>query len=320
MPRPTDPSSCEHPPPSPLAAALIALTLAGCGGTSAAVSHRPNGAASASRAATRFSQQLMRSWCPQATAASPKRRRAGACNRRGIRGCASFTATDMTRTASGGDTRGEQARRTAVEITAPQAVVAESAPSWDVPLGADFEREHMQRHTQPHSQQTAGSAPGSRPTRASANVDLDDRVHGRALVCRSTRWRLPSSPLRSRSTRWRDDESTGRRAASEPANRRLQGPGDVLGIPPRAYAGFGASVRDFASSGSAGVWLVSPAVVLRRHGRTHVKGSRGALRSGVACHGACRRPGRVRFLGIRRVRTRRGCLQLARAAVRRECG
>ena len=73
MSRPTDPSTREHRRRRPWAAALIALTLAGCGGTSAAVSHALNGAASASRAATRFSQQLMRSWCPQAVAGGGRR-------------------------------------------------------------------------------------------------------------------------------------------------------------------------------------------------------------------------------------------------------
>ena len=68
MSRPTDPSTREHRHHRPWAAALIALTLAGCGGSSAAVSQAISGAARASGAATRFSQQLMRSWCPQAVA------------------------------------------------------------------------------------------------------------------------------------------------------------------------------------------------------------------------------------------------------------
>lgn len=55
------------------AAALIALTLAGCGGTSDALSHAVSGAAGASKAATRLSQQLMRSWCPQAVADGGRR-------------------------------------------------------------------------------------------------------------------------------------------------------------------------------------------------------------------------------------------------------
>ena len=50
------------------ATALIALTLSGCGATSDALSHPVSGAARASKAATRLSQQLMRSWCPQAVA------------------------------------------------------------------------------------------------------------------------------------------------------------------------------------------------------------------------------------------------------------
>jgi hypothetical protein len=62
------------PPAHPLplmraaAAALTALTLAGCGGAPDALSHAVNGAAQASRAATRLSEQLMRSSCPQALA------------------------------------------------------------------------------------------------------------------------------------------------------------------------------------------------------------------------------------------------------------
>jgi hypothetical protein len=55
------------------AAALIALTLAGCGGTSDALSHAVSGAARASKAATRLSQQLTRSWCPQAVAGGGRR-------------------------------------------------------------------------------------------------------------------------------------------------------------------------------------------------------------------------------------------------------
>ena len=73
MSRPTDPSTSEHRRRRPWAVALIALTLAGCGGPSAAVRHALDGAASASGAATRFSQQLMRSWCPQAVAGGGRR-------------------------------------------------------------------------------------------------------------------------------------------------------------------------------------------------------------------------------------------------------
>jgi hypothetical protein len=52
----------------------------------------------------------------------------------------------MTRPESGGNGRGRQDRRNALEITAPQTVVVESVPSRDTSLGADFERElHMQR-------------------------------------------------------------------------------------------------------------------------------------------------------------------------------
>ena len=55
------------------AAALIALTLAGCGATSDPLSHAVSGAAQAARDTTRFSQQLMRSWCPPAAAAGGRR-------------------------------------------------------------------------------------------------------------------------------------------------------------------------------------------------------------------------------------------------------
>ena len=68
MSRPADSSTREHRHRRPWAAALIALTLAGCGGTSAAVSHAVSDAAGASGAATRLSVQLMRSWCPHAVA------------------------------------------------------------------------------------------------------------------------------------------------------------------------------------------------------------------------------------------------------------
>ena len=73
MSRPADSSTREPRRRRPLAAALIALTLAGCGGTSDALSHAVSGAASASGAATCFSHQLMRSWCPQAVAAGGRR-------------------------------------------------------------------------------------------------------------------------------------------------------------------------------------------------------------------------------------------------------
>jgi hypothetical protein len=73
MSRPADPSTREHRHHRPWAAALIALTVAGCGGTSAAVSQTISGAARASGAATRLSQQLMRSWCPQAVADGGRR-------------------------------------------------------------------------------------------------------------------------------------------------------------------------------------------------------------------------------------------------------
>jgi hypothetical protein len=67
------------PPANPLAlkrvsaAALIALAVGGCGGTSDALSHAASGAARASGATTRLSQQLMRSWCPQAVASGGRR-------------------------------------------------------------------------------------------------------------------------------------------------------------------------------------------------------------------------------------------------------
>ena len=119
-----------------------------------------------------------------------------------MRGCTSCAATGMTRTELGGDARGEQARRNAVETKAPQAVVAESVPSWDASLGADYERElHMQRHMQRHSQQPAGSAPGCRPTRASVEVDRDGRIHGNAIARRRavgrSRRRQSDSPIRA---------------------------------------------------------------------------------------------------------------------------
>jgi hypothetical protein len=55
------------------AAELIVLTLAGCGGTSDALSHAVDGAARASKASTRLSEQLMRPWCPQAVAGGGRR-------------------------------------------------------------------------------------------------------------------------------------------------------------------------------------------------------------------------------------------------------
>ena len=51
-----------------MVAALVALAVGGCGGTSDAVSHAVSGAAHVSGATTRLSQNLMRSWCPQAVA------------------------------------------------------------------------------------------------------------------------------------------------------------------------------------------------------------------------------------------------------------
>jgi hypothetical protein len=73
MSQPADPSTRERRRRHPLATALIALTVAGCSGTSDALSHAVGGAASASGAATRLSQQLMRSWCPQAVAGGGRR-------------------------------------------------------------------------------------------------------------------------------------------------------------------------------------------------------------------------------------------------------
>jgi len=67
------------PPASPLAlkrvsaAALITLAVGGCGGTSDALSQAVSGAARASGATTRLSQQLMRSWCPPAVASGARR-------------------------------------------------------------------------------------------------------------------------------------------------------------------------------------------------------------------------------------------------------
>lgn len=54
-------------------AAATALTMAGCGGTSDALSHAISGAARVSKATTGISQQLMRSWCPQAVADGGRR-------------------------------------------------------------------------------------------------------------------------------------------------------------------------------------------------------------------------------------------------------
>jgi hypothetical protein len=54
------------------AAALVALILAGCGGSDP-LSHAVSGAAGASKAATGLSQQLMQSWCPQAVAGGGRR-------------------------------------------------------------------------------------------------------------------------------------------------------------------------------------------------------------------------------------------------------
>jgi hypothetical protein len=50
-------------------AALVALAVGGCGGTSDAL----GGAAGASAATTQLSRQLMRSWCPQAVAGGGRR-------------------------------------------------------------------------------------------------------------------------------------------------------------------------------------------------------------------------------------------------------
>ncbi len=69
MSRPAGPSTRERRRRRPWAAALIAPTVGGCGGTSDALSDAVNGAARASSAATRSSQRLMRSWCPRAGAA-----------------------------------------------------------------------------------------------------------------------------------------------------------------------------------------------------------------------------------------------------------
>jgi hypothetical protein len=78
-------------------AALVALAVGGCGGTSDAL----NGAARASGATTQLSRQLMRSWCPQAVAAGGRRlteaQARDACIGRGMRGCASCAATGTTR-------------------------------------------------------------------------------------------------------------------------------------------------------------------------------------------------------------------------------
>ena len=53
-----------------VACVLIVLALAGCGSPSAEVSHALSAAAHASRAVTRLSHRLMRSWCPEAVAQS----------------------------------------------------------------------------------------------------------------------------------------------------------------------------------------------------------------------------------------------------------
>ena len=54
-------------------ATLIALAVGGCGGTSDVLSQAVSGAARASGAATRLSEQLMRSWCPQAATGGGRR-------------------------------------------------------------------------------------------------------------------------------------------------------------------------------------------------------------------------------------------------------
>jgi hypothetical protein len=56
-----------------LVAALVALAVGGCGGTSGALSRVVNGAARASGATTQLSRQLMRSWCPHAVAGGGRR-------------------------------------------------------------------------------------------------------------------------------------------------------------------------------------------------------------------------------------------------------
>ena len=66
MSRPADPSTRAAPPPSPMGAALIALMPAGCGGTSAAVSHAVSAAAARRAPPPVYRSRLMRSWCPQA--------------------------------------------------------------------------------------------------------------------------------------------------------------------------------------------------------------------------------------------------------------
>jgi len=54
-------------------AALVALAVGGCGGTSDALSRAVSGAARASGAATQLSQNVMRAWCPQAVADGGRR-------------------------------------------------------------------------------------------------------------------------------------------------------------------------------------------------------------------------------------------------------
>jgi hypothetical protein len=56
-----------------LVAALIALAVGGCGGTTDALRQAVSGAARASGATTHLSEQLMRSWCPQAIADGGRR-------------------------------------------------------------------------------------------------------------------------------------------------------------------------------------------------------------------------------------------------------
>ena len=53
-----------------VAGVLIVLALAGCGSPSAEISHALSAPAHASRAVTRLSHRLMRSWCPEAVAQS----------------------------------------------------------------------------------------------------------------------------------------------------------------------------------------------------------------------------------------------------------
>ena len=160
------------PPAHPLplkraaAAALTALTLAGCGGTSDALSHAVNGAAQASRAATRVSQQLMRSWCASARGRRPPPDRG--------------TGTEMP--AAG---VGRVAARAATQRVRPEpsgALTHAESPLESVPSLGCLAWSRLQAraayatHPQQRSWQTAGSR-SAWPSRAGAAADRSGFCH-----------------------------------------------------------------------------------------------------------------------------------------------